>query len=69
MRKHLRVYLNDKCHFLSLLLIIKGLLFEKGYLMACVAGLWWDQARRMCASPSEVKCNPYDIINSQGSGN
>ena len=36
--------------------------------MACVAGLWWDQARRMCASPSEVKCNPYDIINSQGSG-
>ena len=36
--------------------------------MACVAGLWWDQARRMCASPSEVKCNPYEIINSQGSG-
>ena len=41
----------------------------EGYLMACVAGLWWDQARRMCASPSEVKCNPYEIINSQGNGN
>ena len=36
--------------------------------MACVAGLWWDQAKRMCASPSEVKCNPYEIINSQGNG-
>ena len=36
--------------------------------MSCVAGLWWDQTKRMCASPSEVKCNPYDIINSQGNG-
>jgi hypothetical protein len=30
--------------------------------MSCIAGLWWDQARRMCALPSEVSCNPYDII-------
>jgi hypothetical protein len=37
--------------------------------MSCVAGLWWDQSRRLCASPSEVQCNPYNIINSFGTGN
>ena len=34
--------------------------------MSCVAGLYWNQAKRMCASPSEVACNPYTIINTQG---
>jgi hypothetical protein len=38
---------------------------SKGYLMSCVAGLWWDQGRRMCSSPMEVSCNPYNIINTQ----
>ena len=38
---------------------------SKGYLMACVGGLWWDQGRRMCASPMEVSCNPFNIINAQ----
>ena len=37
--------------------------------MSCVAGLWWNQARRMCEAPSEVPCNPYHIINTQGNGN
>lgn len=36
-----------------------------GYLMSCFAGLWWDQSRRMCVSPSEVPCNPYNIITNQ----
>ena len=36
--------------------------------MSCIAGLWWDQSRRMCVSPSEVPCNPYNIINNQGAG-
>lgn len=36
---------------------------SKGFLMQCVAGLWWDQGRRMCASPMEVSCNPFNIIN------
>ena len=44
-------------------------LSSTGYLMSCVAGLWWDQARRMCAHPSEVSCNPYNIINTQGNIN
>jgi hypothetical protein len=39
---------------------------SKGYLMTCVAGLWWDQGKRMCASPAEVSCNPFTIINTQG---
>jgi hypothetical protein len=39
---------------------------SSGYLMSCVAGLWWDQSRRMCVSPQEVPCNPYNIINNQG---
>lgn len=40
-----------------------------GYLMSCVAGLWWDQSKRMCVLPSETSsCNPYKIINSQGNG-
>ena len=34
--------------------------------MQCLAGLWWDQQRRACVLPSEVACNPYNIINSQG---
>lgn len=34
--------------------------------MQCLAGLWWDQQRRSCVLPSEVACNPYNIINSQG---
>ena len=43
---------------------------EIGVLMQCLAGLWWDQQRRSCVLPSEVACNPYNIINSQGqSGN
>ncbi len=33
--------------------------------MQCLAGLWWDQQRRTCVLPSEVACNPYNIINSQ----
>jgi len=37
-----------------------------GTLMQCLAGLWWDQQRRTCVLPSEVACNPYNIINSQG---
>jgi len=37
-----------------------------GVLMQCLAGLWWDQQRRTCVLPSEVACNPYNIINSQG---
>jgi len=37
-----------------------------GILMQCLAGLWWDQQRRTCVIPSEVACNPYNIINSQG---
>ena len=37
-----------------------------GILMQCLAGLWWDQQRRMCVLPAEVACNPYNIINSQG---
>jgi len=37
-----------------------------GILMQCLAGLWWDQQRRSCVLPSEVACNPYNIINSQG---
>ncbi|CAF4763326.1 unnamed protein product [Rotaria socialis] len=37
-------------------------------LMQCLAGLWWDQQRRTCVLPSEVACNPYNIINSQGQG-
>jgi hypothetical protein len=41
-------------------------LSSTGYLMSCVAGLWWDQSRRMCVHPSEVSCNPYNIINTQG---
>jgi hypothetical protein len=36
--------------------------------MQCLAGLWWDQQRRTCVLPSEVACNPYNIINSQGQG-
>lgn len=36
--------------------------------MQCLAGLWWDQQRRSCVLPSEVACNPYNIINSQGQG-
>jgi len=36
--------------------------------MQCLAGLWWDQQRRICVLPSEVACNPYNIINSQGQG-
>lgn len=32
--------------------------------MQCLAGLWWDQQRRTCVLPSEVACNPYNIINS-----
>ena len=36
--------------------------------MQCMAGLWWDQQRRSCVLPSEVACNPYNIINSQGQG-
>jgi len=36
--------------------------------MQCLAGLWWDQQRRTCVLPSEVACNPYSIINSQGQG-
>lgn len=36
--------------------------------MQCLAGLWWDQQRRACVLPSEVACNPYNIINSQGQG-
>ncbi|CAF3242334.1 unnamed protein product [Rotaria sp. Silwood2] len=39
-----------------------------GILMQCLAGLWWDQQRRTCVLPSEVACNPYNIINSQGQG-
>ena len=39
-----------------------------GTLMQCLAGLWWDQQRRTCVLPSEVACNPYNIINSQGQG-
>ncbi len=39
---------------------------KKGVLMQCLAGLWWDQQRRSCVLPSEVACNPYNIINSQG---
>lgn len=39
-----------------------------GVLMQCLAGLWWDQQRRTCVLPSEVACNPYNIINSQGQG-
>ncbi|CAF1478555.1 unnamed protein product [Adineta ricciae] len=39
-----------------------------GILMQCLAGLWWDQQRRSCVLPSEVACNPYNIINSQGQG-
>jgi hypothetical protein len=39
---------------------------SKGYLMSCVAGLWWDQEKRMCASPMEVSCNPLNIINTHG---
>jgi hypothetical protein len=34
--------------------------------MQCLAGLWWDQQRHTCVLPSEVACNPYNIINSQG---
>ena len=34
--------------------------------MQCLAGLWWDQQRRACVLPTEVACNPYNIINSQG---
>jgi hypothetical protein len=41
-------------------------LYKKGILMQCLAGLWWDQQRRSCVLPSEVACNPYNIINSQG---
>ena len=41
-------------------------IFYLGILMQCVAGLWWDQQRRTCVLPSEVACNPYNIINSQG---
>ncbi|CAF0933581.1 unnamed protein product [Didymodactylos carnosus] len=37
-----------------------------GVLMQCIAGLWWDQQRRSCVLPSEVACNPFNIINSQG---
>lgn len=40
-----------------------------GYLMSCVAGLWWDQSRRMCVLPSESTCNPYKIIATQGNRN
>ncbi|CAF1471049.1 unnamed protein product [Adineta steineri] len=39
-----------------------------GILMQCLAGLWWDQQRGSCVLPSEVACNPYNIINSQGQG-
>jgi hypothetical protein len=39
---------------------------SKGYLMSCVAGLWWDQSKRMCASPMDVPCNPFKIINTHG---
>jgi len=39
-----------------------------GMLMQCLAGLWWDQQRKTCVLPSEVACNPYNIINSQGQG-
>ncbi|CAF1109060.1 unnamed protein product [Adineta ricciae] len=39
---------------------------SSGMLMQCLAGLWWDQQRRTCVLPSEVACNPYNIINSQG---
>jgi hypothetical protein len=42
--------------------------FFLGVLMQCLAGLWWDQQRRTCVLPSEVACNPYNIINSQGQG-
>ncbi|CAF4034358.1 unnamed protein product, partial [Adineta steineri] len=41
---------------------------SSGNLMQCLAGLWWDQQRRTCVLPSEVACNPYNIINSQGQG-
>ena len=41
---------------------------SSGILMQCLAGLWWDQQRRACVLPSEVACNPYNIINSQGQG-
>lgn len=37
-----------------------------GYLMSCVAGLWWDQSKRMCVLPTETNCNPYRIIATQG---
>lgn len=36
--------------------------------MQCLAGLWWDQQRRTCVLPSEVACNPFNIINSHGQG-
>ena len=57
-------------------LVVRLVLFKKlistnsslGVLMQCLAGLWWDQQRRTCVLPSEVACNPYNIINSQGRG-
>ncbi len=58
------------CHQVRLIksnnLILKTI--SLGILMQCLAGLWWDQQRRTCVLPSEVACNPYNIINSQGRG-
>ncbi len=44
-----------------------GFNYFEGYLMSCVAGLWWDQGRRTCLAPNEVSCDPYKILNDQGS--
>ena len=53
----IETFLSQKSFFSSLSI---------GILMQCLAGLWWDQQRRSCVLPSEVACNPYNIINSQG---
>ncbi|KAI3387761.1 hypothetical protein SNEBB_002208 [Seison nebaliae] len=37
-----------------------------GWLQSCLAGLWWDQSRKMCVMPNEVPCDPYQIINNMG---
>lgn len=33
-----------------------------GSLYSCVAGLYWDQTKRMCVPPSESSCNPMYIV-------
>ncbi|CAF0749609.1 unnamed protein product [Brachionus calyciflorus] len=36
-----------------------------GSLYSCIAGLYWDQTKRMCVHPTESSCNPLNVINSQ----